>query len=278
LADRGAHVLVGGRNAVRGEAVVTSLRASGAKADFIAVDLGSSDSARELARRATELGDGHVDILVNNAAIFPMGPTASMDGDDIDAAFAINVKVPFVLVGELTPAMASRGKGAIVNVGTMAAEFGMPGTSLYGASKAALVLLTKAWAAEFGPSGVRVNAVNPGPTRTEGTAVLGEAIDEFAALAPAGRPTSPDEAASVPLLPADGTSHSPGLPSPMARPGRRRPLVRNGTDPRGLSARERARTCRPSAAELSVRRPYVPPAAGCPAGKPRPDGQPSPSA
>jgi len=79
------------------------------------------------------------------------------------------------------PALLGARKGAIVNVGTMAAEFGMPGTSLYGASKAALVLLTKAWAAEFGPSGVRVNAVNPGPTRTEGTAVLGEAIDEFAA-------------------------------------------------------------------------------------------------
>ena len=186
LADRGAHVLVGGRNAARGEAVVTSLRASGAKADFIDVDLGSSDSARDLARRATELGDGQVDILVNNAAIFPMGPTASMAEDDIDAVFAVNVKVPFVLVGELAPAMARRGKGAIVNVGTMAAEFGMPGTSLYGASKAALVLLTKAWAAEFGPSGVRVNAVNPGPTRTEGTAGL--PIDEFAELAPAGRP------------------------------------------------------------------------------------------
>jgi NAD(P)-dependent dehydrogenase (short-subunit alcohol dehydrogenase family) len=55
-----------------------------------------------------------------------------MAEDDIDAVFAINVKVPFVLVGELAPAMASRGKGALVNVGTMAAEFGIPGTSLYG--------------------------------------------------------------------------------------------------------------------------------------------------
>ena len=206
LAGRGAHVLVGGRNAARGEAVVTSIRASGAKADFIAVDLGSSDSARELARRATELGGGHVDILVNNAAIFPTGPTAAMTEDDIDAAFAINVKVPFVLVGELAPAMASRGKGAIVNVGTMVAEFGMAGTSLYGASKAALVLLTKAWAAEFGPSGVRVNAVNPGPTRTEGTAA-GAATDQLAALAPAGRPASPDEiAAAITYLASDDAS------------------------------------------------------------------------
>ena len=210
LADRGAHVLVGGRNAARGEAVVTSIRASGAKADFIAVDLGSSDSARELARRATELGGGHVDILVNNAAIFPTGPTAAMTEDDIDAAFAINVKVPFVLVGELAPAMASRGKGAIVNVGTMVAEFGMAGTSLYGASKAALVLLTKAWAAEFGPSGVRVNAVNPGPTRTEGTAA-GAATDQLAALAPAGRPASPDEiAAAITYLASDDASFVDG--------------------------------------------------------------------
>jgi len=210
LAGRGAHVLVGGRNAARGEAVVTSIRASGAKADFIAVDLGSSDSARELARRATELGGGHVDILVNNAAIFPTGPTAAMTEDDIDAAFAINVKVPFVLVGELAPAMASRGKGAIVNVGTMVAEFGMAGTSLYGASKAALVLLTKAWAAEFGPSGVRVNAVNPGPTRTEGTAA-GAATDQLAALAPAGRPASPDEiAAAITYLASDDASFVDG--------------------------------------------------------------------
>jgi NAD(P)-dependent dehydrogenase (short-subunit alcohol dehydrogenase family) len=111
--------------------------------------------------------------------------------------FAVNVKVPFVLVAQLAPAMAARGKGAIVNVGTMAAEFGIAGMALYGASKAALNLLTKAWAAEFGPSGVRVNAVNPGPTRTEGTAAVGDAQDQLAAMAPAGRVASPEEIAAV---------------------------------------------------------------------------------
>jgi NAD(P)-dependent dehydrogenase (short-subunit alcohol dehydrogenase family) len=75
LADRGAHVLVGGRDAACGDAVVAPIQAKGGKADFVAADLRSADSARSFARRAIELGGGHVDILVNNAAIFPMGPT-----------------------------------------------------------------------------------------------------------------------------------------------------------------------------------------------------------
>jgi NAD(P)-dependent dehydrogenase (short-subunit alcohol dehydrogenase family) len=93
--------------------------------------------------------------------------------------------------------MAARGYGSIVNVTTMVAEFGAPQMALYGSSKAALVLLTKSWAAEYGPSGVRVNAVSPGPTRTEGTAGMGEALDQLASVAPAGRPALPEEIASA---------------------------------------------------------------------------------
>ena len=108
----------------------------------------------------------------------------------------MNVKVPFFLVAELAPAMAARGKGSIINVTTMVAQFGQPGMALYGSSKAALVLLTKAWAAEYGPSGVRVNAVSPGPTRTEGTAPMGEALDQLAAT-PHGKPGTPDDIAAA---------------------------------------------------------------------------------
>ena len=71
----------------------------------------------------------------------------------------LNVKSAFFLVAALAPQIAERGKGAIINLSTMVAKFGMPVTNLYGASKAAVVSLTKSWAAEYGPHGVRVNAV-----------------------------------------------------------------------------------------------------------------------
>jgi NAD(P)-dependent dehydrogenase (short-subunit alcohol dehydrogenase family) len=197
LATRGAHVVISGRDATRGDEAVAAVRAAGGKADFVAADLGDPDSVRALARQAVEIGGGHIDILVNNAGVFPFGPTADATDADIDLVYAVNVRAPFILVGELAPAMAARGKGAIVNVLTMVAHFGVNGMALYGSSKAALTLLTKAWAAEFGPNGVRVNAVSPGPTRTLGTEPMGETLDQFASLAPAGRPAAPEEIASA---------------------------------------------------------------------------------
>jgi NAD(P)-dependent dehydrogenase (short-subunit alcohol dehydrogenase family) len=197
LAGRGAHVVLSGRDADRGEQAVAAIRAAGGTADFVKADLGDETGARALAQQAEELGGGHVDILVNSAGIFPFGPTHDMTEDDFDRVFALNVKVPFFLVAALAPKMAARGHGAIVNVTTMVAEFGMPNMALYGSSKAALVLLTKSWAAEYGPSGVRVNAVSPGPTRTEGSAPMGEALDQLASVAPAGRPGLPEEIASA---------------------------------------------------------------------------------
>ena len=197
LAGRGVHVVLSGRDAARGEQAVATIRGAGGTADFVKADLGDEASARALARQAAELGGGHVDILVNSAGIFPFGPTHDATEDDFDRVYAVNVKAPFFLVAELAPKMAARGHGAIVNVTTMVAEFGAPQMALYGSSKAAMVLLTKSWAAEYGPSGVRVNAVSPGPTRTEGTADMGEALDQLASAAPAGRPALPEEIASA---------------------------------------------------------------------------------
>lgn len=204
LAAAGATVAVSGRDKEKGQAVVDAIRAAGGSAVFVAADLVDADAARDLAIRATEALGGGVDILVNSAGIFPFGPTDSHDEATFDAVYALNVKAPWFLVAALAPAMAERGSGVIVNVSTMVAQFGADGMALYGSSKAAVELLTKAWAAEYGPRGVRVNAISPGPTRTEGTAVMGDALDQLASLAPAGRPASPEEIAAAIVYLASG--------------------------------------------------------------------------
>src|SRR5436190_15279120 len=211
LGQLGIHVLVVGRNTERGEKTAAEIRAAGGKADFISSDLRDASSAREVARRAVALGNGHVDILINNAGVFPFGPTHETTEKVFDSVYALNVKAPYFLVAELAPLMAKRGKGAIVNVSTMVADYGAAGMSLYGSSKAAINLLTKVWAAEYGPSGVRVNAVSPGPTRTEGTKAMGEGLERLAAEAPAHRPATADEIAeAIVFLATDRSSFIQG--------------------------------------------------------------------
>jgi NAD(P)-dependent dehydrogenase (short-subunit alcohol dehydrogenase family) len=197
LAQLGTHVIVVGRNPERGEKTVAEIRKAGGKVDFIASDLRDAASARAAARKAVELGNGKLDILVNNAGIFTFGPTHEVTEEGFDEMYALNVKAPFFLVAELAPLMAKRGKGAIVNVSTMVADFGAAGMSLYSSSKGALNSLTQSWAAEYGPSGVRVNTVSPGPTRTEGTEVMGAGLEQVAAQAPAKRPATADEVAEA---------------------------------------------------------------------------------
>jgi NAD(P)-dependent dehydrogenase (short-subunit alcohol dehydrogenase family) len=197
LAALGAHVLVVGRDVTRGEKAVTGIRERGGSADFIQADLHDANSARSLASQALALGGGRVDILVNNAGFATVGPTAGTQEEDFDAVFGTNVKAAFFLVAEIAPTMAARGAGAIVNVTTMAAQIGMAGMSVYGASKAALNSLTQSWAAEYGPQGVRVNTVSPGPTRTPGVEPMGAVIDQLGAQAPLGHVAQPDEIAEA---------------------------------------------------------------------------------
>jgi len=197
LALLGIHVLVVGRSPERGKRTVDEIRAEGGNTDFISSDLRDAASARDVAKRAIELGNGRVDILINNAGIYPFGPTHEMTEEQFDRVFSLNVKAPYFLVAELAPRMAKRGKGAIVNLSTMVADYGAPGMSLYASSKAAINLLTKTWTAEYGPSGVRVNTISPGPTRTEGTDAMGEGLERLAAQAPAGRPATADEIAEA---------------------------------------------------------------------------------
>ncbi|HET6193003.1 MAG TPA: SDR family oxidoreductase [Trebonia sp.] len=162
LGRRGAEVIVHGRDSARGAAVADNITGEGGKARFIAADL--SDPARldDLAEQA-----GAVDILVNNAGIsLPAGPTAGVDVATFDRIFAANVRAPYFLVAALAPKMAARGSGSIINIGSQAGQVGMPGIAAYSATKGALAALTRSWAAEFSPAGVRVNLVAAGPVYT----------------------------------------------------------------------------------------------------------------
>jgi NAD(P)-dependent dehydrogenase (short-subunit alcohol dehydrogenase family) len=206
LAGDGAAVIVTGRDAARGEEVVSAITAKGGQARFIQADLTSLADVRRLAEEA-----GTVDILVNNAGVFPFGATHDVDEATFDTTFDANVKAPFFLTGKLAPRMAANGGGAIVNVSTMVADFGMAGMAAYGASKAAANLLTKAWAAEYGPQGVRVNAVSPGPTRTPGSEPMGDGLDQIATTLPLGRTAAAEEIAeAIRFLASDRASYVNG--------------------------------------------------------------------
>jgi 3-oxoacyl-[acyl-carrier protein] reductase len=199
LAEEGAHVAVSGRDPERGAeaAAVTG-------GVFVPADLSTADGARDLAARATEALGGRVDILVNNAGVYPSGPTADLDDTSVDALLSVNIRAPHALVAAIAPGMAERGDGAIVNVGSWIAQIGLGQGALYGATKAALEQLSRSWAAEYGPSGVRVNAVAPGVTLTEGNAAAGPILDAMVARTPARRLGRPEEiAAAVAFLASD---------------------------------------------------------------------------
>ncbi|MFJ6615093.1 SDR family NAD(P)-dependent oxidoreductase [Streptomyces sp. NPDC091289] len=163
FAAEGAHVVVSGRSHERGLAVVGSIRAAGGRADFVAADLdGTAAVSGRLAEEATRVLGGRIDVLVNNAGVFPGSTTTDTDEETFDRVYAVNVKAPFFLTAAVAPAMVRAGGGAVINLGSWVARLGIPVGTLYSSTKGAMETLTRAWAAEFGPRGVRVNAVSPG--------------------------------------------------------------------------------------------------------------------
>lgn len=194
MAASGATVVVTGRDQERGEQTVKEITGNGGTARFVAADLTDLDSLRRLADQA-----GAVDILVNNAGIFPGAATVAQDVASFDATLSANIRAPFFLTAALAPAMLARGSGAIINVSTMAARIGLPGLAAYSASKAALESLTRTWAAEFSPAGVRVNAVAPGPTLTDAvlTNIGEEGARQMGGTTLLGRVAAPREIAEV---------------------------------------------------------------------------------
>jgi NAD(P)-dependent dehydrogenase (short-subunit alcohol dehydrogenase family) len=209
LADLGYEVIVHGRDIVRGADTVKAIEDRGGRARFVAADLAESGSAAKLAAAA-----GPVDVLVNNAGFAWFGPSEQLDEATFDEMFAANVRSAYQLVAALAPSMAQRGHGSIVSVDSMAGHVGLAGSAAYGATKAALTVMSRAWAAEYSPSGVRVNTVAPGPVYTN--AADEEFFDNLGATTLLNRVAQPQEVADViAFLASDKASYITGAMIPV---------------------------------------------------------------
>jgi NAD(P)-dependent dehydrogenase (short-subunit alcohol dehydrogenase family) len=209
LADQGYDVIVHGRDIVRGAETVKAIEARGGRARFVAADLSESGAAAALAAAA-----GPVDVLINNAGFAWFGPTDQLDEATFDAMFAANVRSAYQLVAALAPAMAERGRGSIVSVDSMAGRVGLSGSAAYGATKAALTTMSRSWAAEYSPSGVRVNTVAPGPVYT--SAADEAFFNALGATTLLGRVAEPNEVADViAFLASDKASYITGAVIPV---------------------------------------------------------------
>jgi NAD(P)-dependent dehydrogenase (short-subunit alcohol dehydrogenase family) len=197
LAAEGATVLVVGRDSERGGQVADEVERRGGRGVFLRADLSDADATVDLAGRAQEAAAGPVDVLVHSAGVGIMGPTAGIGVEELDLLWAVNVRAPFLLTGRLAPGMADRGQGSIISVSSIASGRGVDGFAAYAATKAAVEQLTRSWTAEFGPRGVRVNAVAPGSTDTSMIAPAPGVFVELARQAPARRLAHPDEVAAA---------------------------------------------------------------------------------
>lgn len=211
LARQGAEVIVHGRDAERGAKAVQQIENANGKAHFVAADLSDANDVRRLAAEA-----GQVDILVNNAGVYAFASTFETSDADFDAHFDTNLRAPYILVQKLVPGMIERGHGNVVNISTVAASTPSADAGIYGASKAALDLLTRLWADEFGAAGVRVNAIAPGPVETEGTAALADIVDGLGRTRALQRVGEPDEIArAVAFIASPAASYINGVVPPV---------------------------------------------------------------
>lgn len=191
LAAAGAEVTVTGRDVHRGR-----LAAHSRGIRFIRADMADPAAVGALIDSA-----GDVDVLVNNAAVFPGALTLEQEVTSYARTLDVNLRGVYFLTAGLARGMTGRGHGSIVNISSMVAVKGVPAASTYSATKAAIESLTRTWAVEFGPFGVRVNAVAPGPTRTEGVAAeWGEVNEQLGRALPLGRPGRADEIAEAVLF------------------------------------------------------------------------------
>jgi 3-oxoacyl-[acyl-carrier protein] reductase len=170
LAERGARVVVAGLQPDKLEETAQAIAHAGGEVVAVHADVSEQAPIEDLAHRAQEVF-GPTDILVNNAAIYPLGPWHEMTPEQWDEVFRINVRGYYLLARAVRPQMLARGGGAIVNVASVTFWTGMGQLSTYIASKGAVIGFTRALAREAGPEGIRVNAVAPGAFPTAASAI-----------------------------------------------------------------------------------------------------------
>ncbi|MBP6619179.1 MAG: glucose 1-dehydrogenase [Leadbetterella sp.] len=181
----------------------------------LAAHSGDINQLQELLTKTIEVF-GQVDILVNNAATNPVfGPSLDCSGDAFDKIMQVNVKSPFEFAKLVYPFMRQNGGGSIVNISSIAGSTPDPGLGMYSVSKAALNMLTKVLAKEWGIDGIRVNALSPGLIKTKFSQALWEnpkMLEHFTKRLPIARMGSVDEIAALVLyLASDASAYTTGV-------------------------------------------------------------------
>jgi len=194
----GAAVVIADRLGPEAEATARAIQGAGGKAAAVSVDL---SEMREIPRAVKDAAAafGRIDVLVNNAGVLTEAPTPEVTEAQWDRLMTINLKAVFFVSQAVLPIMVRRGGGAIVNISSLAARVGGIASGIdYSASKSGVIGLTRSLARQYGPKGIRVNAVAPGPIMTEMTKHWSEAVlKDFLARIPLGRLGEAEDVARV---------------------------------------------------------------------------------
>ena len=189
--SEGAKIVFCGRREEKGKAIEQEYRAKGADITFVRADMSVDADVKNLFEKA-QAAYGRIDILVNNAGMMKMKPLTEMDvAKEWDAVIALNLRSYFVATQYAAKAMT--GGGSIVNIASIGGLAACPMIASYGASKAAVISLTKTSGVELAPAGIRVNAILPGTIFSEMMPRDGEFTESTIAKIPMGRGGEPKE-------------------------------------------------------------------------------------